>query len=609
MLWGLAASAIPAIARNAGQVAQQMPPLFPDKFALVDPGATQLKGFLGERCRKNESARLIGKDERELLEGFRARPGKQAWVGEHAGKWLHAATLTYAYTKDLEMKNKLDRVAAALLATQQEDGYLGTYADGAHWAMGQEEKWDVWVHKYNLIGLLTYAAHTGNQAALDASRKIGDLLVNTFGRDGQLNLNERSTHAGMASGSVLEPMVLLHRATGDEKYLDFARFIVERWETELGPKIVSSLSTQRSVKLIANAKAYEMLSCLVGLCELYRATGEARYLIPAGNAWQDIVANQLLPTGSGSSRELWTGNKQFLSEAKDDVAETCVTVTWIQLNQQLLRLTGEARYADELEKSVYNHLAAAQRPDGAAWAYFTALDGTKPYQTEQNCCTSSGPRGWALVPSFAYLSSGDGIVVNLFAAGTATFQIKGKTVVVKQETAYPLDGRVTITITVPEPMKLALRFRVPSWSNLNGVKAKPGEYWLLRQTWSKSQTLTFNLDLPIRLLPGEGANAGRVALARGPQVLAVDRLYNPDLGPLSAYALGTEKPRLRTSVNYRDPDGLPVYETEAIALQDSDKHKTGERIVLRLVPFASAGAHGHEYQVWLPRTNGGRLNS
>jgi hypothetical protein len=197
----------------------------------------------------------------------------------------------------------------------------------------------------------------------------------------------------------------------------------------------------------------------------------------------------------------------------------------------------------------------------------------------------------------------------LFAAGTATFQIKGKTVVVKQETAYPLDGRVTITITVPEPMKLALRFRVPSWSNLNGLKAKPGEYWLLRQTWSKSQTLTFNLDLPIRLLPGEGANAGRVALARGPQVLAVDRLYNPDLGPLSAYALGTEKPRLRTSVNYRDPDGLPVYETEAIALQDSDKHKTGERIVLRLVPFASAGAHGHEYQVWLPRTNGGRLNS
>ncbi|MDX2031726.1 MAG: glycoside hydrolase family 127 protein [Blastocatellia bacterium] len=604
VLLGLAATAIPVALPFAARGSQPGGQTISDKFSLVDPGAVRLQGFLGERCRKNERVRLLGKDEEELLGGFRNRPGRQAWVGEHVGKWLHAATLAWAYTKDPELRAKLDRIAAALIATQQEDGYLGTYADGAHWAMGKSESRDVWVHKYDLLGLLTHYTHTGNSASLEAARKVGDLLLKTFGREGALNLNERSTHVGMASGSVMEPMVLLYRATNEEKYLDFARFIAERWEEEKGPKLISALTGARAVRKTANAKAYEMLSCLVGLCELYRATGDAKYLIPAGNAWNDILANHLLPTGSGSSREHWTDEKLYLSEAKSDVAETCVTITWIQLTQQLLRLTGEARYADELEKTIYNHLAAAQRPDGAAWSYFTALDGKKPYKTEQNCCTSSGPRGWAMLPTLAYMTSEDGIVVNLFAPGTAMLRIDGETVSVRQETRYPLDGRVTITVTVPKPMKFALRVRVPAWSSLNGIKADPGRYWTLRQTWSKAQIITLDFALPIRVINGEGSNAGKIALARGPQILAVDQLYNPGLGAVNAAAPATPTPRLTPSAEYRDPDGLPIYETEGVLQLETEKAKAGDLITLRLVPFAAAGAHGHEYAVWLPRPNG-----
>lgn len=601
VLLGLAATAIPVALPFASRASQTAAQPISDKFSLVDPGVVRLQGFLGERCRKNERVRLLGKDEDELLGGFRKRPGKQAWVGEHVGKWLHASTLAWAYTKDPELRTKLDRIAAALIAAQQEDGYLGTYADGAHWGMGKSEGWDVWVHKYDLLGLITHYTHTENTASLEAARKVGDLLLKTFGREGQLDLNERSTHMGMASGSVMEPMVLLYRATNEEKYLDFARLIAERWEEEKGPKLISALTSQRAVRKTANAKAYEMLSCLVGLCELYRATGDAKYLIPAGNAWNDVLANHLLITGSGSSREHWTEEKLFLSESKSDIAETCVTVTWIQLTQQLLRLTGEARYADELEKTIYNHLAAAQRPDGAAWAYFTALDGKKPYKTEQNCCTSSGPRGWAMLPTLAYMTSEDGIVVNLFAPGTAMLRVNGETVVVKQETNYPLGGRVTLTVTVPNPIKFALRVRVPAWSSLNGIKAEPGKYWTLRQTWSKSQVITLDFALPVRIINGEGSNAGKIALARGPQILAVDQLYNPGLSPVTAAAPATPSPRLTTSAEYRDPDGLPVYETEGILLQETGKAKAGELIALRVVPFAAAGAHGHEYAVWLPR--------
>ncbi len=613
ILYGFAAAAIPGFKSldwlqnpqpaqtNTPSINSPVVNKINDRFSPVDPGAVQLQGFLGERCLKNERSRLLAKNEEELLKGFQNRPGKQAWVGEHAGKWLHAATLAWVYTRDEALRSKLERVATALMATQDEDGYLGTYAGGSHWSMGPDEKWDVWVHKYDLIGLITYSSYTGDKAALEASKKIGDLLVKTFGRNGQLNLNERSTHAGMASGSVLEPVTLLYRATADERYLDFARYIAERWEEETGPGLISALSEKKPVNLTANAKAYEMMSCLVGLCELYRATGENRYLTPAINAWNDIVANQLLLTGSGSSREHWTQPQQFPSEAKAEVAETCVTVTWIQLTQQLLRLTGNPRYADELEKTFYNHLAAAQRPDGAAWAYFTALDGIKPYSTEQNCCTSSGPRGWAMLPSFAYLTSDDGIVINFITPGTAAIRIDGETVVVKQETAYPLDGQVAITVTVPKPMKMSLRVRVPSWSKLDGLKAKPGDYWLLRQTWSRTQTIKLNFSLPVRVFEGRGNNAGRTAIAAGPLILAADQRFNPEFRPLSSVALFGEQIQLKTSLTYRSADDLPVYETEGIIVDQAENLKPGDRVILRLTPFASAGAYGDQFQVWLKR--------
>ncbi len=111
------------------------------------------------------------------------------------------------------------------------------------------------------------------------------------------------THMGMAATSVLEPIVLLYRATGDERYLQFARYIVKSWDEPNGPKIIATLLTQKQVNKTANGKAYEMLSNLVGLCELARATGDRALLEPVLNAWQDIVDKRLYLTGSASNGE------------------------------------------------------------------------------------------------------------------------------------------------------------------------------------------------------------------------------------------------------------------------------------------------------------------
>src|SRR5262249_54492708 len=163
-------------------------------------------------------------------------------------------------------------------------------------------------------------------------------------------------------------------------------------------------------------------------------------------------------------------------------------------------------------------------------------------------------------------------------------------------------GRVAITVTTQKPQKFSLRARVPSWSNIAGVKAQPNTYWLLRQTWSGSQTITLDFALPKRVLNSAGVNAGKIPLARGPIALALGEHSTPGGAPIPEIAFTPQQPQLKTSVTYRDADGLPAYETAAIVTQDTGKYRAGEVVTLRIVPFASAGAYGNPFSVWLSKT-------
>lgn len=575
-----------------------------DKFQPLPPFKIKIEGMLGQRCAINENKRLLTKNESELLGGFQQRPGKQAWIGEHVGKWLHAATLAWAYTGDPALKQKLDRVATQLMDTQLSDGYLGTYTEEKRWSKEKNYDWDVWVHKYDLIGLLTYAQYMQSSRAIEVSRKIADLLIVTFGPGGKLDINDRSTHVGMASGSVLEPIMMLYNMTREPRYLQFAQFLVEHWEESKGPKILSTLTTVGSVKKTANAKAYEMLSCLVGVCELYRTTGEPKYLTAATNAWKDIVENQLMISGSGSSREHWTESHMLPNDPKSNIAETCVTVTWMQLNQQLLRLAGEAKYADELERTVYNHLAAAQKYTGDAWSYYTPLEGTKPFKPEQNCCTSSGPRGWAMLPSFVYMTAPDGAVVNFFTPSRASLEIGERTVEITQRTDYPQSGAVTLQVKASKPGEFTLYIRVPAWSKVKGLgrAAGRGDYYALRKQWKSEETVRFTLEVPTRIVRGIGSNQGKLAVMRGPVVMAVDEKYNPKSGAPDAIALEGRRSSvlLRPIANLKDTDSAPVYEIQGWRIAESGAQKSAQPIKVRLNTFATAGGDGTRFKVWLP---------
>ena len=278
-------------------------------FALEN---IRLGGYLNERMDANLRQRLLNIDETGILEGYYNRPGKQSYVGEYAGKYLHAATRVWRSTHNAPLKAQMDRIVDILISCQNNDGYLGTYLPANYWT-----EWDVWSHKYNLLGLLSYYSATGFKPALEASKKMGDLICKTFGDNpGQLNIIEHGYHMGMASTSILEPMTDLYRFTGDKKYLDFCYYIIRAYDYKNGPHIISTLTTLGKVDKTGNGKAYEMMSNLTGIVKLYQLTGDEKLLKAAENAWKDISTYKLYITGTASQGEFFRDDSCCLPETK-----------------------------------------------------------------------------------------------------------------------------------------------------------------------------------------------------------------------------------------------------------------------------------------------------
>jgi DUF1680 family protein len=581
----------------------------PDKQDFQIPDRVHLTGWLGTRITANEVNRLADINTAGLLDGFRNRPGKQAWDGEHVGKWLHAATLAWVYTGNPALRQKLDYVAAELIKCQLPDGYLGTYMEKNHWT-----EWDVWVHKYNLVGLLTYMRYTGNMEPLPACQRMGNLLCNTFGdAPGRRDIIRAGYHAGMAPTSVLEPMVLLYRFTGDPCYLDFCNYIVRAWEQPNGPHIVSRLLEQKGVNKVGNAKAYEMLSCLNGALELYRTTGDRKLLDACRNAWQDIVDNRLYITGSASSKERFLNDGVLPNDMASNICETCVTVTWMQVNLQLLRLTGESKFGDQLEKTVYNQLMAAQKPRGDDWCYYTPLEGRKPYDKSTTCCHSSGPRGIALLPTFAITTDQEGAVINLFDAGTAQVALRdGTPVTFKIETLYPSDGKILITVETAATKEFSIKLRVPAWCKENSISpagAKIGSdgYAVLHREWKSGDTIELNLKLEPCVVVGDHTNQGKVAIVYGPLVLAADgSLLTGDIHDINTVAMtGTDLKTLDIRAEPAPAEmktwaGSQVFRINVVARSADNSTPSNTPSRIGLVPFADAGVTRKPYRVWLP---------
>ena len=581
-----------------------------DRLETLPWNAVQLDGVLGDSLRVAATGRLAHPGVGEMLQPFRERKDVHEWRSEFWGKWITAAIPVWQATGDEHLGTIIHEAVAGLLKTQSEDGYIGAYADDQ-----RLQRWDLWGRKYTLLGLLAWHEAIGDEVALTAAKRLADRVLAEVG-PGQASPFTHDMWNGLASGSILEPMVLLHRRTGYPRYLEFAQYLVKSWSNPDGPDLLTKVQNRTPVFEMfqrpdpnvsgyaghGKAKAYEMMSNFEGLIELYRVTGDSRFESAAEWAYDNIKDTEITIVGSGSDWERWCNGTQRQTVPWTKGIETCVTVTWMKYSAQLLRLTGDAAYADEIERAAYNSLLGAQAGDGQWWCHHMPLFGVKeraPGQCglNQNCCVANGPRGLIVLPQIAVMNRAQGPVVNLYGAMRAQVSLQtGGNVSLVQATEYPADGDVQLTVSPDAPREFTLALRIPAWSAQTRVTvndedisgAEAGRYLELKRTWRAGDVVRLRFDFSPRVVSAPGDDS-HVAVLRGPLVLARDERLSPGQVDQPVALQPNQAITLR-----RMTSDLPeIAEIYQVAGTD-----------LKLCDFASAGntwAADSRYRVWMPR--------
>ena len=607
----------PATCRAADKIA----PTVGDALTPAPAGKVHFSGWLGGQLETCRQGRMFGQSVSDLVRPFAERTEDQFWQSEFWGKWFTSAALAYRYQPDAKMRAVLDEAVSGLLKTQTPNGYIGNYRPAA-----ETKGWDIWGRKYVLLGLLAYYDLTGDRKALEAAVKEADYTMGQLG-PGKIDIVACGMWNGMAASSILEPMVLLYRRTGDRRYLDFAQYILAQWDTPRGPGLVAKSLAGTSVYQMfpgpdprqkgymsgGQSKAYEMMSCYEGLLELYRVSGKPEYLEAARKVTGDILQTEITILGSGSSWERWCRGRTRQSEHVSEWMETCVTVTWLKLNAQLLRLTGEARYADQIEHTMYNALIAAQKADGTWWCHYNPLEGRRQPAPEQckmhmNCCVANGPRGLMLLPMLAVMSDRSGPVVNFYESAEASLPLaSGRSVTLKLRGDYPRSGAVELTVKPEIAAEFTVSLRIPAWSAHTEVVVAgrpvtavvPGTYLRLHRTWQPGDTIRLSFDLATRVVRDPGAS-GRIALLRGPVVLTLDKcVTQPVTGGGEARVVADAQGVVAARVVRRE-QSAPVFLAVDVPLQTVD----GKTASLRMCDYASAGRTWDAQstlRVWLPQ--------
>lgn len=575
----------------------------------------ELSGFVGERIRENAANWLLLAPDANpaMLQMLRDRDRQPVrdlvpWAGEFAGKYLTSAVQCYRLTHDASLHAYVARFVRDLIATQAEDGYLGAFPltyrlTGRTVRPNGEEAdtWDAWNHYHCLLGLLLWHEETGDAAALEAGRRIGDLFCQMFLDSGVRLVSTGSEEMNLAP---IHALGLLYRRTGDERYFRLAREIERDFETPpAGDYVRTALA---GIEFYQTPKPrWESLHDIQGIAELYLLTGDDSYRRGFEQIWRSIQRGDRHNTGGFSSGEKATGNPY-----DPGAIETCCTVAWIALSIDFLRLSGESTAADEIELSTYNALLGAQSPTGRWWTYNTPMDGTRNASAheivfqaragspELNCCSVNGPRGIGMLSDWAVMTEDteNSITLNYYGRGQITVALaSGVAVTLIQDTEYPRDGIVHLHLATSRPVKIRLRLRIPHWSRetdvaLNGDSigpVAPGTYLTFDRVWTAGDVIRVAFDFTPRVWLGEREAAGKASIYRGPLLLAYDQRFN-SFDPAELPAVDLDRLDLEpTSTTFRLE---PLY---LATLQ------AGDRAIV-LCDFASAGVAGNPYVTWLP---------
>ncbi|MBN1427270.1 MAG: glycoside hydrolase family 127 protein [Anaerolineae bacterium] len=494
-----------------------------------------IAGFMGRRFYANRDARL--KDALLSEQFIRLHEHKNHddwfWMGEQIGKWLDAAAYTALIAKDDVLLARIDEIVDRLAKAQAEDGYLGVTAVFHRNPVRGMELYEMY---YVLLGLEVVYELLDNRKALRIARKLADYIVCTWGTEpGQFPLVGRfpgNGHDGGEGTLILEPIVSLSRLTGDPQYAQWGESVLAKWDEwwEQYPSAVHACGWTRMKQFAAgeidlydlrpNIHAHTYHMTLLGIAALYNVTGNEEYRRVVLKSIDRIADEWLFLTGGMSSGERYVQRAYY--HPRNNV-EVCPQHTWILLLDQALRWTGEAKYAAEIERDLFNHFLAAQLADGSNWSYMTPLNGRAEEPKGPNCCNAAGQRITGRMPTYLYGLRDSNPAVLMYTESEAEIDLpKGGRVILKQETEYPSQGQVVVRVALEKPFHFALHLRIPPFADgatyqVNdgpAVEADAGGFVVIEQQWQPDDEVELHLPMPVSVQ----ANDHLAAVVRGPLV-------------------------------------------------------------------------------------------
>ncbi|MEV6843612.1 beta-L-arabinofuranosidase domain-containing protein [Actinoplanes sp. NPDC051411] len=593
-------------------------------------------GFWGDRQRRNRTATLPHVtrqlEEAGNLANLRAvaagdttaRHRNMVFADSDVYKWLEGVAWEQGREPAPELQRALRTTTDLLRAAQDDDGYLDTAFQlgepGRRWTDLRSG------HELYCLGHLTQAAiadvrATGADGLLEVACRFADRAVDLFGpgrREGLPGHPEVET-----------ALVELYRTTGEQRYLELATlFLDRRGRGLLGSGRFGSAYYQDDRPVREHramvGHAVRALYLATGMVDAYAETGDTSLLDAVVAQWDATLATKTYVTGGQGSRHLDEAFGEPYELPPDRAyAETCAGIASVMLTWRLLLATGEARYADDMERALYNVVAASTADDGRHFCYVNPLQrrGPGPARPDWYECACCPPNLLRLLASMqAYLVTRDagGVQLHHYAAGTVdTHLADGRRVAFAVDTDYPASGRTTIRITGTDESPWSLALRIPAWADGATLRvagatrpAVPDRrgYAVLTRTWRLGDMVTLDIDLPPRVLwphPRIDAVRGTVALARGPVVYCLEQVDQPDadLADIAVAADLRPAPGRRGGLDTLEFDAtVRVPATVGGAPYRSGHPESEERPVrLVAVPYHAWGnREAGAMRIWLP---------
>jgi len=472
---------------------------------------------------------------REQLDG-----GNLGWRGEYWGKMMRGAVMVYAYSKNESLYATLTETVRDMLTVAEPDGRVSSFSRETEF-----DAWDLWCRKYVMLGMEYYLEICQDEALaheiVDFLCRLADyVLVHIGDGEGKIQITKATrSWYGINSSSILEPMVRLYRLTGERRYFDFATYIVELGAADGINVFELAYENKLYPYQYGVSKAYELISCFEGLLEYYRITGIEKYRTAAINFGKALIDSDVTVIGScGCTHELLDHSKVRQTAFYDgEMQETCVTVTWMKFCAQLLRLTGERIFADQIEHSYYNAYLGALNVEHRDCPYiydkfvkqrgyprveytFLPFDSYSPLIPGKRgikvggnqllsdyryygCCACIAPAGVGVFLGHAVMQDADGIIINFYEKGSVSLDRDGVRVSLSIDTAYPADGRIAITVASERPISASLKLRLPAWSDTYTLSSElphtlENGYVTLKGEWGTPRTVVLSLDMRIR---------------------------------------------------------------------------------------------------------------